>query len=317
MISRRDGLLAGAALLPGLSWAQAAWPARPLRCIVPFPPGGTTDVVTRLVCTELGQAVVIDNKPGAGTVIGVDAAAKSAPDGLTLVTVANSFCANQTLVKRLPYDAEHDLTPIGLMGMSEHVLAAHPGTGFKTLADVLAAARKAPGRLTYASFGNGTSAHLSGAMLAAAAGVELLHVPYKGQAPALQDLLGGQVSLMFGNWPEFRQQVRSGKLVAIGMATAKRSIYAPDLPTLTEQGLAIESNSWNGLLLRAGTPDAIVQRLSTELRRALQAPAVVQAFQEGGIASLAGTPAQFAAFIRSETDKYAQVIRRANISADS
>jgi tripartite-type tricarboxylate transporter receptor subunit TctC len=201
--------------------------------------------------------------------------------------------------------------------MSEHVLATHPGSGLKTVADALAAARQAPGRLSYASFGNGTSAHLAGAMLAHQGGVELLHVPYKGQAPALQDLLGGQVTLMFGNWPEFRQQVRAGKLVALGMATAKRSVYAPDLPTLAEQGLAIESNSWNGLLTRAGTPEPVLARLNTELRRALQAPAVVQAFQEGGIASLAGSAAQFAAFLRSETDKYAQVIKRANISADN
>ena len=298
-----------------------AWPSRPLRCIVPFPPGGTTDGVTRLVATELarslGQAVVVDNKPGAGTVIGVDAAAKAAADGHTLVTVANSFCVNQTLVKHLPYDAARDLAPIGLMGMSEHVLATQPASGIHNLASLIAAARKAPGKLSYASFGNGTSAHLAGAMLAAQAGLDLVHVPYKGQAPALNDVLGGQVTMMFGNWPELRQHVRSGRLVAIGMATAKRSAYAADVATLAEQGLAIESNSWNGLLTRAGTPDAVIQRLNAELRQALQAPAVVQAFQEGGIASLAGTPAQFAAFIRSETDKYAQVIRQAGITAES
>lgn len=321
-LSRRDALCGlAAAALPWASIAQTDWPSKPIRLIVPFPPGGTTDVVSRLVATELGkslgQPVTVDNKPGAGTVIGVDAAAKAAPDGHTLVTVANSFCVNQTLVKRLPYDAERDLRPVALMGMSEHVLAAHPASGWRSLADLVAAAKKSPGKLSYASFGNGTSAHLSGAMLEAALGVDLIHVPYKGQAPALNDLLGGQVSVMFGNWPEFRSHVRAGKLVALGMATAKRSTYAPDIPTLAEQGLALESNSWNGVLARAGTPDAVVARLNAAINQALAAPAVVQAFTEGGIASLAGTPAQFAGFIQSETAKYAQVIRKAGITAES
>ncbi|MEK8051019.1 tripartite tricarboxylate transporter substrate binding protein [Ideonella sp. DXS22W] len=323
---RRRHLLQGAAISAALPLSAMTaraddWPSKPIRLIVPFPPGGTTDVVTRLVATELsktlGQPVVVDNKPGAGTVIGVDAAAKAPADGHTLVTVANSFCANQTLVKALPYDAARDLRPVGLMGLSEHVLATHPGSGLRTLADLTAAAKKAPGKLSYASFGNGTSAHLSGAMLEAQLGVDLIHVPYKGQAPALNDLLGGQVSVMFGNWPEFRNHVKGGKLVAIGMATARRSAFAPDIPTLAEQGLALESNSWNGILTRAGTPDAVVAKLNAAINQALAAPAVVQAFREGGIVSLAGSPAQFASFIRSETDKYATVIRKAGITADS
>ncbi len=314
------------AALSSLPWAVAAqgtapWPSRPLRIVVPFPPGGTTDVVTRLVATELqrslGQPVVVENKPGAGTVIGVDSVAKAPADGYSFVTVANSFCVNQTLVKNLPYDSRRDLQPVALMGQSEHVLAAHPGLGVKTLAEFLALARKQPGRLSYASFGNGTSAHLSGEMLKAAAGVDLIHVPYKGQAPALADLLGGQVSVMFGNWPEFRGHVRAGKLVALGMATQGRSAHAPDLPTLAEQGLALESNSWNGLLARSGTPPEVLQRLSAEVQKALTAPTVVQAFKEGGIAALPGSPERFAGFIQSEIDKYAQVIRKAGITADN
>ena len=325
-MQRRTLILGAAAALPWAAQAQTqaqtqTWPAKPIRLIVPFTPGGTTDVVTRLVATELtkalGQPVVVDNKPGAGTVLGVDLAAKSQPDGYTLVTVANSFCVNQTLVKNLPYDGLRDLRPVGLMGMSEHVLATHAASGLKTVADVIAAAKKQPGKLSYASFGAGTSAHLSSAMFEAQAGIEMIHVPYKGQAPALNDLMGGQVTVMFGNWPEFRQHVHSGKLVALGMATAKRSPLAPQVATLTEQGLPIESNSWNGMLARSGTPDAVVQRLNAEINKALQAPAVVQAFQEGGIVSLAGTPERFASFIRSETDKYAQVIRKAGITAES
>ncbi|WP_431276915.1 tripartite tricarboxylate transporter substrate binding protein [Variovorax ureilyticus] len=323
-MSRRALLQAGSALgaWPLLANAQsAAWPGKPVHLVVPFPPGGTTDFVTRLIGTELaktlGQPVVIDNKPGAGTVIGVDFVAKSTPDGGNFVTVANSFCANQTLVKKLPYDTTKDLRPVALMGMSEHVLATHPSSGLKTLADLRAAAKAKPGTLSYASFGNGTSAHLSGELLKQQMGIDLVHVPYKGQGPALTDLLGGQVTLMFGNWPEFRSHVQAGKLVALGMATRQRSTYAPNIPTLAEQGVPVESNSWNGLLAPAATPDAVVQRMNAEVNRALASPAVTAAFEKGGIASLSGTPAQFAEFIQSEIAKYAEVIRKGNITLEA
>lgn len=319
--TRRALLLAGATLaLPWGARAQTGWPNRPLRLIVPFPPGGTTDHVSRLVAQELakgvGQPVVIDNKPGAGTVIGVDAAAKAAPDGHTLVTVANSFCVNHTLVKALPYDSLKDLRPVALMGLSEHVLCTHPGSGIQNLADLARLARTRGTPLSYASFGNGTSAHLAGEMLKTQMGIDLVHVPYKGQAPALNDLLGGQVTLMFGNWPEFRSHVRAGKLRALGMATRQRSAYAPDLPTLAEQGVPVESNSWNGLLAPAATPEAVVQRLNAEVQRALQAPAVREAFAQGGIAAQGGSAEKFAAFIQNEIQRYAQVIRQARITLE-
>ena len=310
---------AAAAVLPLVARAQA-WPTKPLRWVVPFPPGGTTDYVTRLVAAELGkslgQTVVVENRPGAGTVIGVDNVAKSAPDGYSFVTVANSFCVNQTLVKKLPYDSVKDLRPVALMGLSEHVLATHPGSGLKTVADIQAQ-YKAGKPLSYASFGNGTSAHLAGEMLKAALNApNIVHVPYKGQAPALADLLGGQVSMMFGNWPEFRGHVGSGKLVAIGMATAQRSQYAPDIPTLAEQGAKVESNSWNGMLAPAGVPDDIVQRVNAAVNQALKAPAVAEALNKGGIADKSGTPAQFGAFIQSEIARYAEVIRKAGITQE-
>lgn len=316
---RRSFLLgaAAAALVPGAVRAEAAWPARPVRVVVPFAPGGTTDYVTRLVAAEvaksLGQNLIVENKPGAGTVIGVDAVAKSAPDGYSFVTVANSFCVNKTLLKKLPYDTERDLKPVALMGMSEHVLCTFPGSGLTKVGDIVALSKKKP--LSYASFGTGSSAHLAGEMLKAQLGVDLVHVPYKGQAPALTDLLGGQVSMMFGNWPEFRSHIASGKLVALGMATAKRSVYAPQIPTLAEQGVKVESNSWNGLLAPAGTPDAIVQRMNAEVNKALNTPVVLDAFRKGGIASLSGSTAQFADFIRSEIARYAEVIQRAHIEA--
>ena len=323
-IDRRQLLQAGAALglAPwlGAAWAQD-WPTKALRVVVPFTPGGTTDFVTRLVTAalgkSLGQTVVVENKPGAGTVIGVDNVAKSAPDGYSLVTVANSFCVNATLLKKLPYDTLKDLRPVALMGMSEHVLATHPASGLKTVADIVAQA-KAGKPLSYASFGQGTSAHLAGEMLKLALNTPgIVHVPYKGQAPALADLLGGQVSMMFGNWPEFRGHIQSGKLVALGMATARRSVYAPDIATLAEQGAKVESNSWNGLLAPAATPDAVVQRINQEVNKALRQPAVAEAFRTGGIADKSGTPAEFAAFIRSEIDRYAEVIRKAGITSES
>jgi tripartite-type tricarboxylate transporter receptor subunit TctC len=317
---QRRTLLAGLAVLPIAARAQAAWPTRPLRLVVPFPPGGTTDYVTRLVAAELakslGQAAVVDNKPGAGTVIGVDAVAKSAPDGYSFVTVANSFTVNQTLVKKLPYDTLRDLRPVALMGMSEHVLATFPASGIRSVADIVAAA-KAGRPLSYASFGTGTSAHLAGEMLRTQLGVEIVHIPYKGQAPALNDLLGGQVTMMFGNWPEFRSHIAAGKLVAIGMATARRSVYAPQVPTLAEQGANVQSNSWNGLLAPAATPDGVVQRMNAEVNKALASAPVLEAFRQGGIASLSGTPAQFAEFIQAEIARYAEVIRRANITAET
>ncbi|GAB1385935.1 tripartite tricarboxylate transporter substrate binding protein [Melaminivora sp.] len=322
MAQRRHLLQAAAALAlaPLLIPARAqAWPAKAVRIVVPFTPGGTTDFVTRLVAAEVarlaGQPLVIENKPGAGTVIGVDNVAKSAPDGYSFVTVANSFTANQTLVKKLPYDSLKDLRPVALMGLSEHVLATHPGSGLKSVADIVAQAQ-AGKPLSYASFGNGTSAHLAGEMLKSQLGVDIVHVPYKGQAPALADVLGGQVSMMFGNWPEFRGHVQTGKLLAIGMATAQRSQYAPQIPTLTEQGAAVVSNSWNGLLAPAGVPDAVVQRMNALVNQAMQSEAVVQAFQKGGIAAKSGTPEQFAEFIRSETGRYAEVIRKAGITLD-
>jgi tripartite-type tricarboxylate transporter receptor subunit TctC len=321
-ISRvRRALLQSAALMALPTWAQQSWPARPLRWVVPFPPGGTTDVVTRLIATEmsrsLGQSVIVENKPGAGTVIGVDFVAKAPPDGYTMITVANSFCANQTLVKNLPYDGAKDLVPVALMGLSEHVLVANPGLGVKTLGEFAALVRRQPGKISYASFGNGTSAHLSGAMLESELQTPMIHVPYKGQAPALTDVLGGQVNVMFGNWPEFRGHVKSGKLVALGMATAQRSTFAPEIPTLAEQGLKLESNSWNGVLMRAGTSDLILTRIHTEIQAALQAPAVVAAFKESGIAARPGSQGRFASFIASETTKYADVIRKANIRIDN
>jgi tripartite-type tricarboxylate transporter receptor subunit TctC len=312
--------LPAALALPVAARAQA-FPARPVRIVVPFPPGGTTDLVSRLFAQALsrtwGQPVLVENKPGAGTVIGVDSVARAAPDGYSYVTVANSFTVNQTLVRRLPYDSQRDLRPVASIAYSEHLLAAHPSVPVKTAAELVAWARAHPGTLSYASFGNGTSAHLSGELLKLDNGIDLAHVPYKGQGPALQDLLSGQVQLMFGNLPEFLGHVRSGRLRALGLAMPRRSPFAPELPTLAEQGLPpIESTSWFGLLAPARTPDEVVARVNADVNHAMASAAMRDSFAASSLTALPGSPEDFARFLASETQRYAQVIRRAGIALE-
>ena len=321
-ITKRQAIAAVAASFVfgiGSAFAQG-YPERPVRIVVPFPPGGGNDIIVRAMTDQmsksLGQQVLVDNKPGAGTVIGVDNVAKSAADGYSFVTVTGSFAVNQTLLKKLPYDGLKDFRAVGLMGLSEHVLVTHPGSGFKSVADLVAQA-KAGKPLSYASFGNGSSAHMAGEMLKNQLNLDIVHVPYKGQAPALNDLLGGQVSMMFANWPEVRGHVQSGKLVAVGMATAQRSVYAPNVPTLAEQGVKLESSSWNGLLAPAGVPDAIVQRMNAAINDAMKQASVVEALNKAGIAARTGTPQQFGDFLTGEIARYAEVIRQGGITAEN
>jgi tripartite-type tricarboxylate transporter receptor subunit TctC len=238
--------------------ATSAWPTRPVRIIVPFPPGGSTmESVVRLLAQDmpksLGRQVIVDNRAGAGTVIGVDLAAKSA-DAHTFVGVANSYTVNYTLVKNLPYELR-DLQPVVLMARTANVLAAHPSVAPGTLKELIAYAKRNPGRLTYASFGNGTTAHFAGEMLKTMAGIDMIHIPYKGQGPALVDLLGGKVDIMFGNLPDFLPHIRAGKLKAYGTTFLTRVAQAPDLPTIAEQGFPkFETDSWYGMLAPASMP---------------------------------------------------------------
>ena len=314
-------LIASASLLaaPALR-AQAAWPTRPLRIIVPFPPGGTMESVVRLLGQEitkaLRQPVIVENKPGAGTVIGVDAAAKSS-DGHTFASVANSFTVNQTLVKSLPYDTLRDLQPVGLMAKTANVLAGNPRVPAATLKELVEYARKNPGRLSYASFGNGTTAHFAGEMLKMMAGIDLLHVPYKGQAPALTDLIAGQVDLMFGNLPEFLPQIRGGKLKAYGITYFERAALAPDIPTIAEQGYpGFYTDSWYGIVAPASLPKEVVARMNVELGRALAVPEVRDALLKRGLDPIPSSPERFGEFIRSEIAKYAKIVKDAGIKID-
>jgi len=303
-------------------WAQTpAWPVRPVRIIVPFPPGGSTmETTVRMLAQDmpksLGRQVLVENRPGAGTVIGVDAAAKST-DGHTFAGVANSFTVNQTLVKDLPYDTLKDLQPVVLLARTANVLAAHPSVAPGTLKELVAYAKRNPGKLTYGSFGNGTTAHFAGEMLKTMAGIDMTHVPYKGQGPALLDLLAGNIDIMFGNLPDFMPQIRAGRLKAYGTTFLHRVPQANDIPTIAEQGYSgFETDSWYGIVAPVATGKDAVARMNAEFNRCLADPALRSTLVERGLEPLGGTPEQFGAHIRSEIAKYAQIVKVAKIRID-
>lgn len=312
-------LLLGVATVP--AQAQQSWPSRPVRIIVPFPGGGSTmDTVMRLVAPELskilGQPVVIDNKPGAGTVIGVDAAAKS-NDGHTFVGVANSFTVNQMLVKDLPYNFGRDLQPVLLVARTPNVLAARASLAPDTLAELVAYAKKNPARLSYASFGNGTTAHLAGEMFKMMAGIQMAHIPYKGQGPALTDLLGGNVDVMFGNLPDFIAHIKAGKLKAYGTTYLVRAPQAADIPTIAEQGYAgFETDSWYGLLAPAAVPKDVVDRVNAAVNKVLRESAVGGMLTERGLEVLGGSSTKFGDHLQSEITKYARIVKDAGMRVD-
>lgn len=309
----------GLVVFSGLVNGQT-WPTRPIRMIVPFPAGGTLDILARQLGQEIsrstGQPFVVENKPGGGTVIGVDAAAKST-DGHSFVMVANSFTVNATLVKDLPYDTLKDLQPVGLVARTANVLAAHPSVHAANLQELIAYARKNPGKLTYASFGNGTTAHFAGEMLKLMAGINLVHIPYKGQLPGMNDVIAGRVDLMFGNLPEFLPQIQAGKLKAYGTTYRERAKLAPNIPTIAEQGFPqFTTDSWYGILAPASTSADAVARLNAEANNALAVPAVSESLEKRGLDRLGGSPQQFGAFLREEIAKYAQIVKQANIKID-
>ena len=265
----------------------------------------------------LGQPVLVENKPGAGTVLGVDYVAKSPPDGYTLVGVGNSFTVNQTLVASLPYDSLRDLRAISLLTRTPNVIAGHPSVPANDLGELVAYAKAHPGKLSYGSVGNGTIQHLAGETLKARASIIIVHVPYKGQAPAMTDLLGGQIDLMIGNLPEILPQIRAGKLKSFGVTSLERAQIAPDLATVAEQGYpGFESIAWFGLLAPAGLPDAIASRLNREVVQALRAPELENSLRAKGLEPVPGSADEFARFIRSEISKYGRVIRESNIRID-
>jgi len=304
------------------SLAQTNWPnGQTVRVIVPFPGGASTlDSVVRTVTPEvskfLGSPVIVDNKPGAGTVIGVDATAK-ATDNLTVGGVANSFTVNQSLIKTLPYNTTKDLQPVVLMARTANVLAVKSSLPVNNLKELIDYAKKNPGKLSYASFGNGTTAHFAGEMLKSMAGIYVVHIPYRGQGPALTDLIAGNVDLMFGNLPDFLPYIKSGKIKAIGTTYLTRAPLAPEIPTIAEQGFpTFETDSWYGIVAPSSMTKDALDKMNLAINKALQDPAVKKNFGDRGIEIIGGSPGKFQEHIQSEILKYERIVKSTKMQSD-
>jgi tripartite-type tricarboxylate transporter receptor subunit TctC len=320
---RRIGLAALAAC--GLAWciaapgvAHAAFPDRPLRLVVPFPPGGGTDLIARQLAEgmtqNLKQTVIVENRGGGSTIIGTEAVAKAAPDGYTLLLATFAHAVNPALHAKLPYSTFDAFAPVALIGRSPNVLVVSPKSPFKTVQELLAYARAHPGKLTFGSYGNGTSAHLAGEMFKSLAHVNMVHVPYRGSGPALTDLMGGQIDLMFSTVSSVSQLVKSGQLRALAVTSAQRSPSHPDWPTVAESGVpGYIVESWYGVYAPAGTPADAIARLNAALKAAVQAPNFRRNVEEEGLVLDVGDPGQLSAFVRSEADRWTRIIKDAGI----
>jgi tripartite-type tricarboxylate transporter receptor subunit TctC len=302
--------------------AALDYPAKPIKLIVPFPPGGGTDISARTVAGRLSEGgrwiFVVENKPGAGGNLGVEQAVKSPADGYTVVIGQTSNLAiNPALYAKLPYDPLKDLSPVVLLVSAPVVLVVTASSKYKSLADMIAAAKNDPGAITYASPGNGTVSHLAGELLQRAAGVKLSHVPYKGAAQALSDTLGGQVQSFMSSVPSALAHVKSGRLRAIAVTSARRSPELPAVPTIAESGYpGFEANTWYGLLVPAGTPAPIIALLNAEVNRVLATPEVRARLASEGGDTLGGSPERFAAFLAAEHAKWGRVVRESGARVD-
>jgi tripartite-type tricarboxylate transporter receptor subunit TctC len=314
--------LSAALGLPGPARAQSApWPSKPIRLIVPYPPGGFTDVTARLVAQKLqerlGQPVVVDNKPGANSIVGVDALAKSAPDGHTLAVVIAAYAANTTLYPKLPYDPRRDLAPVSLIGLSPLVAAVNNELPYKSARELVAWAKANPGKVSFGSSGNGSAAHLSTELLKAQTGSYMVHIPYRGAAAALGDLMGGQIQLFLDAASGLINPGKTGKVRLIGVASDKRLPALPEVPTFAEQGVSgFVASTWAGLLAPAGTPAPVVKRLADEVAAIVRQDDVRTRLEAMGTVPVGNTPAEFERFIADETEKWGRVIRSAKVTVD-
>jgi tripartite-type tricarboxylate transporter receptor subunit TctC len=302
-----------------LSFAQT-WPSKPLRYIVPFPPGAFNDTLGRIMSSELpkvlGQQVLVENRPGGNTIIGTEAAAKSAPDGYTLFGAALPFSVIQSLYKT-SFDVTKDFVPITLAGTTPNLLVANPNVPVNSVKELIANAKARPGGLNYASTGNGTSNHLSFELFKSMTGTQITHVPYKGSAPAVTDLIAGQVQVMFDNTPNVLPHVRAGKLKAIAVSSKKRSSLAPEVPTVDEAGVpGYDVTVWFGILAPAGTPKEIVARLNAEMVKIMRSPEITDRFNKAGVDVVASSSEEFSAFLKAEVARWAKVVKDADIKAD-
>lgn len=317
---RSSALLAAALLLPAAAAAQG-YPTKPIRFIAPFAAGGALDTLTRTIATRMqdawGQPVVVENRTGAGGNIGADLVAKAAPDGYTLVmgTIA-THAINVSLYDRMPYDAVKDFAPVTLAARINNSLSLNPAVPAKNVAELIAYAKANPGKLTFGSAGSGTSQHLAGELFKTMAGVDMQHVPYKGGALAMVDLLGGQISMTFGDIPTALPHIRSGKLRSIAVTGATRSPLLPEVPTIAEQGLpGFDVTAWFGVFTTAGTPRPVVDRLNAEIVRILDLPDVREKLNAIGMEPATSTPAEFAAFVQSEIAKWAPIVKASGAKA--
>jgi tripartite-type tricarboxylate transporter receptor subunit TctC len=307
-------LSAATAVFPAATLAQG-YPVKPVRMVVPFPPGGATDIVARLIAQKLtdsvGQQVIVDNRAGAGGTIGSDNAAKSAPDGYTLVMATSSTHAiAPSLYSKLPYDPVRDFAPVTLIASATILLAVHPSLPAKSVSELIGIAKKQPNALSFASSGNGGISHLVGEHFKSVAGVQMLHVPYKGDTPALIDLVSGQVHLMFGTAVSFLPYVKAGRLNALAVTNAKRSPIVPNVPTVAESGLpGFEALQWFGIFVPSATPKDVIGRLNAEIVKALKLPDVRERLTGLGAEIVGSTPEQFAAFQKADMAKWAKVVK--------
>ena len=295
------------------AWAQS-WPSRPIRMVVPLSPGGFADVPGRILAarlsSSLGYNVFVENRPGAGGTIGADFVAKSAPDGYTLLFTGTPHVISAWIYKKLPYDALKDFEPVALVASGPYVLVVNPQLPVHSIPELIAAAKAQPGKIDYASSGNGSAQHLVSALFASMAGIELNHVPYKGSGPAMQDLLGGQVKVSFAGIPNVLPHVKAGRLRALAVSTPQRSPDLPDVPTAAEAGVpGYQATLWLNLAAPAGTPGDIVQRIYAETARALQDAELQQNFRSAGVEASPMSPQELAGFMRGEYEKWGKVVR--------
>ncbi len=310
-------LLAGAT---GAANAQA-YPARPIRIIAPYVPAGGVDFVARVIAAKLsetiGQQVIVENRPGGGTNIGSELVVRSAPDGYMLLLGGVPNTANMTLFRKPPYDVVKDFAPVSQTTIAPNILAVHPSVPVRSVKDLIALAKSRRGELTFASAGIGSSNHLSGEQFRIMAGLDIVHVPYKGGGAAVTDLIAGQVSMYFGTTPSTVPHVRTGRLRALAVTSAQRSRATPDIPTMSETALpGFEQSAWHGLLAPAGTPPAVIGKLHSEVVRVLRMPDVIERMAAQGVDVIGSSPAEFAAFIRQDVVKYEKLVKSAGIRVE-
>ena len=312
-------LLVVFALAPVTVAAQDSYPSKPVRIVVPYPAGGVADLLPRTVGAKLSekwkQPVVVENKPGASGNIGMAEGARAEPDGYTLVLApTGNLTVNQFLFKEMPFDVAKDFTPITVLATSPNVLVVHPSVPAKTFKELIDYAKANPGKLNFSSPGTGSGAHLAGELLNVEAGIKAVHVPYKGMAPAVTDLVGGQVQMMFAGISTALQHIRAGRLVALAIASPKRSPQLPDVPTVAESGIpGFDVTSWYGIVVRSGTPPAVVKKLHADMAEALALPDVKEKLASLGLDPLGNPPEDFARMIAAESRKWSEIVQKAGI----